>query len=412
MLAACTYITVRATSHIVKEASEKREKKGMTLEEVEERCEKFGTEMELFPGNYNKIKIVRNLTVYQGVDYSLVYQPQYYYLNYEPARIECGTDEKALIKHFVTEGMALGVRASENFDVASYYNSSKDLREQYGPDFPQYYKHYIREGHNDKNRKVLDVTKIEDPITVYNDFDYAKVFDLDYYVENYPELKNFLTIPGPGGCIDDQKAVMHFVESGIAELRQANESYDFVSYFLLNPDLRELYKTNFLAYVIHYVNNGPDDNRPALGKHSIEEFERTVYDMRPTIEKETLSMLNYVGGTLGGAYNWCASIPYVSLPLNWSAEGYAMYAYGSWCGNCFAKASAFYYMATMLGYNARLVSGYVPLGEDQHLGPHGWVEINGAVYDPDFETETGKNGYAIYYGQPGTWQYTNYWYMA
>ena len=46
------------------------------------------------------------------------------------------------------------------------------------------------------------------------------------------------------------------------------------------------------------------------------------------------------------------------------------------------------------------------------MGPHSWVEVtvNGTTYicDPDFQHETGRNGYMIYYGQSGTWRYSNY----
>ncbi len=409
LFAACAIFFVRVISnkapkHIAEEEI-KADKK-----EVNRLCEELSPEFYFYPGDYNKTKIVKNITTYQGIDYSLVYNPQFYYTYNEDARNACGNDATKLIKYFVTTDMSFGVRANEEFDVASYYNANKDLREQFGPDFPKYYRHYMTTGHNEPERKVKGVTQIEDPITVYNEFDYAPVYDFNYYVENAPELQHYLTIPGPAGCLDDSKAVMQFVEAGIYELRQSSENFDLVSYFLLNPDLWNLYQDNIFAYVIHYANNNQNENRQATGKHNVEEFMQTVYELKPTVEKEAISVLDYVGYNLYSAYAWCAGINYVSLPLSWSIEGYAMYAFGNWRGNCYAKASALYYMAKELGYDAHIVSGYVPLGEDKHMGPHGWVEIGGLVYDPDFETETDENGYGIYYGQEGTWQYSDYWY--
>ena len=70
-------------------------------------------------------------------------------------------------------------------------------------------------------------------------------------------------------------------------------------------------------------------------------------------------------------------------------------------GNCYVLAAMFCEMARLLGYDAHLISGQVPLLAGGY-GPHGWVEIieNGTtyVYDPDYTLETGGNGFALTYG--------------
>ena len=38
--------------------------------------------------------------------------------------------------------------------------------------------------------------------------------------------------------------------------------------------------------------------------------------------------------------------------------------------------------------------------------------ICGYVYDPDFQVESGSNGFAIYYGKGGTWRYVKSSYMS
>ena len=124
-------------------------------------------------------------------------------------------------------------------------------------------------------------------------------------------------------------------------------------------------------------------------------------------------VLNSVGWNLRAAFNWSAGMPYRSTTANSSpgAEWFANYGFTNHCGNCYVMASTFYYMADLLGYNARQMTGYVPLARGG-MGPHSWVEIkfdNGTyVYDPDFTNETGRNGFHIYYGMSGTWRYSSY----
>lgn len=119
---------------------------------------------------------------------------------------------------------------------------------------------------------------------------------------------------------------------------------------------------------------------------------------------------------LYACFQWSAGIPYVSVsssipsgytPLQW----YAIYGFENGYGNCYVMAATFCQMARELGYDAYLVQGYVPSARGG-LTPHGWCEIviNGTTYvfDPDFQHETGRNGFQITYGASGTWRYTSY----
>lgn len=285
----------------IKREGEKSPQEQITPEEVNKLVKEMGEEVVFYPGDSKNTVIIKNITTYQGIDYSLIYKPQYYYLNNKKAREQYGTDARALIKHFITEGIYGG-------------------------------------------------------------------------------------------------------EQGIG-------SFDLVSYFLFNADLREIYSNNLSLYVYHYLNNKENECRPATGKHDMALMEQVLFDMKPEIEKQTIYALNSVGWDLYSAFEWAAYIPYITMPLNWSPESYALFTFGNWGGNCLGKACAFYYMARQLGYNAHVVRGYVPLLKGGY-NPHGWVEIDGYVYDPDFEGEKGLNGFQIWYGQPGTWAYTDYWYMT
>ena len=92
-------------------------------------------------------------------------------------------------------------------------------------------------------------------------------------------------------------------------------------------------------------------------------------------------------------------------------EWYADYGFENRYGNCYVMAATFCKVARLMGYEAYLVDGSVPLAVGG-VGPHGWVEIvqNGTVYvcDPNFTNSTKRNGYFITYGTSGTWRYMNF----
>lgn len=124
--------------------------------------------------------------------------------------------------------------------------------------------------------------------------------------------------------------------------------------------------------------------------------------------------LDTVGWDLKAAFNSAASTTYygqtADMPQDTSKslEWYAEFGFKNGKGNCYVMAAMFCEMARLLGYDAHLISGRVPLMAGGY-GPHSWTEVNidGTVYvcDPDFAQETQRNGYMITYGQSGTWQY-------
>ena len=154
------------------------------------------------------------------------------------------------------------------------------------------------------------------------------------------------------------------------------------------------------------------------------------FDTVTGIEKDTLgwvqegsSWVYYEGdyrkydiSDLRTAFNWSSSsVAYQSLsgaPSGTShVAWYGEYGVKNQRGNCYVMAATFCHMARLMGYEAYLVEGSVPLAAGG-MGPHGWCEIvvNGTTYvcDPDFTYETGRNGYFITYGTSGTWRYSNY----
>lgn len=93
-------------------------------------------------------------TVYNGVDYSPVYNYSYYRQKYSDLRKAFGTDKEAYFKHFCQYGMNEGRKASSAFDVIKYKARYEDLRKAFGDNLPEYYKHYVLFGKSE-GRKAL-----------------------------------------------------------------------------------------------------------------------------------------------------------------------------------------------------------------------------------------------------------------
>ena len=88
--------------------------------------------------------------IYNGIDYSPVYNYSYYKKKYKDLRQAFGNDEKSYFKHFCTYGMKEGRQASSNFNVQKYKSRYSDLRRAFGENLPLYYKHYIEFGISEK----------------------------------------------------------------------------------------------------------------------------------------------------------------------------------------------------------------------------------------------------------------------
>ena len=129
---------------------------------------------------------------------------------------------------------------------------------------------------------------------------------------------------------------------------------------------------------------------------------------RTTIYKysKAAAKLDKCGWDLKKAFNASLLTYYnVGLPVTGDVamEWYANYGFDHNYGHCYCMTAMFTEMAKTMGYNCTQVYGTVG------ISPHSWAEIvlNGTTYicDPSFQNGTGKNGYCIIYGTPGTWKY-------
>ena len=102
---------------------------------------------------------VNNGLIYNGLDYSYVFNTEYY-KKYQPDVVNAlGSSQSALFGHFINNGMKEGRKACSTFDVNVYRNNYKDLRDAFDKngvvDFSKYFQHYITNGRNEKERAIV-----------------------------------------------------------------------------------------------------------------------------------------------------------------------------------------------------------------------------------------------------------------
>lgn len=200
-------------------------------------------------------KSIQGTTVYNGVDYSAVYNMSDYLNKNTDVKKAVGGDDLAAIAHFVNYGMKEGRQASSKFDVNSYRMRYKDLRSAFGYDLAAYYYHYMSSGKAEGRQATGKVTSI-DAITVYNGVDYSAVYDFNYYLSANPDIKAAF-----GN--DDLAVLSHFVNYGMKEGRRSCEAFNVLTYREKNGDLKAAFGDDLKQYYIHYINYGKNEGRKA-----------------------------------------------------------------------------------------------------------------------------------------------------
>ena len=193
-------------------------------------------------------------TTYDGVDYSPVYNYEYYISHNPDVKKVYGTNVKVVLKHFVENGMKEGRQGKDTFDVNAYRRANLDLRIAYGKDLKKYYIHYIEYGIHEKNRVTKNCDTIVNPLHTYDGVDYSLVYNYEYYISHNPDVKKVFGE-------DDIAVLKHFVENGMREGRQGNISFNVNSYKQANLDLIKVFGDNNKNYYIHYIEYGYKEGR-------------------------------------------------------------------------------------------------------------------------------------------------------
>lgn len=206
-------------------------------------------------------KITNGITSWNGKDYSKVYNFDYYTSHYADVNNIFGDDDTLAIQHFIYCGEKEERVASENFDCKSYANANADLRGYFGTNYALYYDHYSIFGYKE-GRQATGVSTLKGAVTIYNGFDYSKVYDFNTYMEKNSDLKAAF-----GN--DDVSALSHFVNCGLKEGRVASNNFEVYSYQKAYSDLRANLGTDVHTYVQHYSAIGYKEGRTATGVSEI-----------------------------------------------------------------------------------------------------------------------------------------------
>ncbi|MGN0496593.1 MAG: glycoside hydrolase family 5 protein [Lachnospiraceae bacterium] len=199
-----------------------------------------------------------NPNVYNGVDYSSVYDYDYYISKYSDLKNVFGGNKSKAIAHFVNYGMKEGRQGCANFNVTYYKNRYVDLRNSCGKNLPLYYKHYMTSGKKEGRDGKTACTSIIGQVTKLNGVDYSAVYNYSYYLNKYSDLKKVFNN-------DDIGALTHFVNYGMKEGRQGCANFNVTSYAYKYYDLRKVFKNDKQKYYLHYIKSGKKEGRIAIG---------------------------------------------------------------------------------------------------------------------------------------------------
>lgn len=194
-------------------------------------------------------------TVYNGKDYSLVYDYDYYVEKNSDVKQAYKENPEKVLEHFVLFGMREGRRANEQFEAKSYRNKYSDLRMSFRNDLPKYYLHYIDYGKRE-GRVAKGITSLQNTVTKYRGKDYSAVYSFDYYMDRYSDMKKNYEF-------DDVGALEHFVEFGMREGRRGSKEFDLAAYKNNYPDLRKAFNDDKVSYYLHYIDFGKREGRKA-----------------------------------------------------------------------------------------------------------------------------------------------------
>lgn len=190
-----------------------------------------------------------NKRVYKrgGIDYSSVYDFDYYLDHNSDIKSVYGNNESAVFEHFLNYGIKEGRRASADFDYNIYRFNYADLAKAFGSDKAAYYRHYAKYGANE-GRQAAQV------LYQKGGLDYTLVYDHAYYLDRNSDIKKAFGD-------NELAAFKHFTEHGMAEGRCASADFNVRTYRSNYADLEKAFGDNYTGYFTHYMRYGYKEGR-------------------------------------------------------------------------------------------------------------------------------------------------------
>ena len=162
-------------------------------------------------------------TIYNGQDYSHVYDYDYYTTKVHPELK--GQSDTAVLKYFVENGIPRRERGNKAFSVKWYYNQKRNLRYSYGRNWRKYYLYYQRSGY--RKGPVARCPKLKNPLTYYKKdgkkISLKRIYDFEYYTKHNPDAYVYWRRK------DDAGAIKHFVKTGMHTGARGNAKYSPIS---------------------------------------------------------------------------------------------------------------------------------------------------------------------------------------
>lgn len=104
-----------------------------------------------------------------GIDYTPVFDVEYYYEQNPDLQQKIGKNDELLFRHFLDSGMSQGRKSSRYFDINIYRENNPDLILAFGDDLKQYYEHYAVCGWKEGRLAFKADSEYQPDILVYYD---------------------------------------------------------------------------------------------------------------------------------------------------------------------------------------------------------------------------------------------------
>jgi len=187
--------------------------------------------------------------IYNGVDYSPVFN-YFYYVENNPELVEIvGLNSVDLLRHFINVGMAEGRRGSLEFNIYYYKQNYPRLVTRFGDAYEKYFYHYLEFG----VRFGMIASRI---VPILDGMNYELVFDFDFFTSEYPEIAEKFEEP--------EEMLRYFVNYGMARGMRGNLTFDVFFYREQYTDLEEVFGDDLKIYYMHYILYGFRERRQAF----------------------------------------------------------------------------------------------------------------------------------------------------
>jgi len=198
----------------------------------------------------------------EGRESSPVFDVKYYLRTNTDVAQAFAYDYVKAANHFSTNALAEGRSGSGNFDYTVYRYCNTDVAALYGEDIVGYYIHYINHGRAEGRTAGFGSGA---DIVIDTDAVSYRIFDKDYYLENYPALARTVGTT-------EEALYSYWLSEGIALGHVASPVFNPAEYLEINTDVAEAVGSDLAAATNHFFNYGIYE-----GRTGVWEFDYTVY---------------------------------------------------------------------------------------------------------------------------------------